>query len=330
MEKHNKKVKYIAYSDVHLAMWKQFNEGLRRTKNGIDVIKRIKGIAKVLKADVLFLGDLFDKEKMITNPLMHETFPQLKKYLDSKVITTYAISGNHDQSESNTFDNHSPNYINTLSKIFKGLKCLDYKVQKFDDHALYGIPYITHDLGMVEYIENLKIDNSKVNILMLHTTMPNVRDTDGRKMDSFMDTNDFEKAIGRFDIVLSGHIHKPMSFKIGKTQVVQIGAPQQQRFTDRNCDMGYWVIYEDFEVKFIPFTNYPKFVEVEPGQEKPKGKDFYVIAKKKKEDKEVDAEKENFDINLNGRKLAINYCKEKGIKDKKKKIALKNVLKNLT
>ena len=59
MEKHNKKVKYIAYSDVHLAMWKQFNEGLRRTKNGIDVIKRIKGIAKVLKADVLFLGDLF-------------------------------------------------------------------------------------------------------------------------------------------------------------------------------------------------------------------------------------------------------------------------------
>ncbi len=330
MAKHKKKVKYIIYSDAHLALWKQFNENNRRTKNGLDVVKRIKGITKVSKAHVLFLCDLFDKEKNIANRLMDETFPFLKKYLDSKLITTYAISGNHDQCDTNTIDKQSPNYINTLSKIFRGLECLDFKSRVFDDHILFGVPYITHDLGLIEYIENLKIDNSKVNILMLHTTMPNVRDTDNRKMESFMSTNEFEKAIGRFDIVLSGHIHKPMSFKIGKTQVVQVGAPQQQRFTDRKCEMGYWVMYEDFEMKFIPFTNYPKFVEIEPGKEKPKGKDFYVIAKKKKEDKQVDIEKKDFDIKLSGRKLARNYCKEKGIKSKKKKIALKNVLKDLT
>lgn len=322
------KIRAIIFSDLHLENWKQHNEGQRRLKNGLDVLKRIKLICKVHKAPALFAGDLFNKEKHLTNFLIEETFPYLYKIWGSGKFETYAITGNHDQSQQNLIDNQSPSYVKSLSKVFKGLHCLDFKSYDFGDWELYGVPYLTHDLGLVDYINNLDIDPGKVNILMLHTTMPNVRDTDGREMVSHLPTNEFEKAVGRFDIVFSGHIHKPMQFGVGKTTIVQVGAPQQQRFTDRNCEMGYWILYNNFEVEFKAFKDYPKFVELEPGQTKPDNKNFYITKPKKAKGIKV-VEKKNFDVSLSGNKLARNYCKEKGIDDKVKKKALKQTLKKV-
>lgn len=328
MAKSTKKIKAVIYSDLHLENWKNHNEGGRRTKNGLEVLKRIKLICKVYKAPALFAGDLFHKEKHITNYLLQQTFPMLSKAFGSEKIPTYAITGNHDQSQSNLLDKPSPSYIETLAKTFKGLKCIDLDKVSFEDWDLYGIPYITHDLGLVNYINNIDIDTGKVNVLMLHTTMPGVKDTDGREVLSHLQPTEFEKAIGRFDIVISGHIHKPMTFKIGKTTVVQVGAPQQQRFTDRDCEMGYWLMYDNFELEFKPWKDFPKFIEIEEGVKKPDNKNFYVVRPKKREAKTNIVKQDNFDMKLSGTKLARNYCKEKGIKDKDKKKALKVTLKN--
>ena len=322
------KLRAIVYSDLHKAHYNKFNEGNRRLLNAQDVMKRVKVMARVHKCPIIFLGDLFHKEKHITNPLLADTLPFLGKMFKSNKIMTYAITGNHDQSQSNTIDNPSPSYIKTLANTFKGIECLDFKSKDLGDWELFGVPYLTHDLGLVDYINSIDINPGKVNVLMLHTTMPNVQDTDGRTMVSHIPVNDFEKAVGRFDIVLSGHIHKPMQFGIGKTTVVQVGAPQQQRLTDKNCEMGCWLIHQNFDVEFMPFNNYPRFIEIPPNKPKPDNKHFYVVTQEKKEQSKTTVSKTKFGNTLSGNKLARNYCKEKGIKDKVKRKALKETLKN--
>lgn len=319
---HNlKQVAFIAFSDVHITNYSKFDEGNRRLLNGLDVLKRIKLLCMRYKCPSLFMGDLFDREKGLTNKVLSHSLPLFSKLWGSGTFNTYAITGNHDQSEQNYFGKSSYSYIHTLSKTFKNLHCLDFSKQELEDFHLYGVPYITHDMGLIDYINNIYIDPTKENILMLHTTMPNAKDTDGREINSYIASNEFDKAIARFDLVLCGHIHSPHDWKTGKTIVIQVGAPQHQRFTDRNCDMGYWVIYKNLEYEFVPFKRYPKFVELEEKEKAPDNKNFYVHKPKKQVSKKDD-DKRDFSNTVSRRKIARNYLKEKGIKDKEKKQAL--------
>lgn len=330
MARNKEDVWAIVFSDLHLTRYKQHNEGNRRIKNALDVIRRVELMAKMYDCIKIFTGDLFDKEKHITNPLFSDVLPYLGKVYSKTKNKTYAISGNHDQSDANLIGKPSYSYIQTLSNTFKGIECLDFKSKSFGDIEVYGVPFLTHDLGLIAHIRKLKIDKSKMNVLLLHTTMPNVKETDGRAMHSHMPTNDFEEAIARFDLVLTGHIHRPMEMKVAKTTVIQVGAPQQQRFTDRDCEMGCWVIYKNLEVEFVPFSKYPKFVELEPGENKPDNDNFYVQTRVKKDKSTTVIKKNKFNVNSSGSKLARNYCKEKKIKDKEKKKALKESLKKVT
>lgn len=329
MQKSNKKVLAVIFSDLHLDRWKKFNEHNRRTKNGLDVLKRLRLVAKKYNAIQLFLGDMFHKERGISNALLEDTLPYFGKLYKSDKYKTYAITGNHDQSEQNTIKKPSPSYINTLSKTFAGIECIDFKSVEFENFIIYGVPYLTHDLGLLEYLDKLKVSKNKVNILMLHTTLPGAKDTNGSSMESYLTSNELEKVLTKFDIVLCGHIHKPMEWGIAKTTVIQVGAPQQQRLTDKDCEMGYWLMYDNFDLKFIPFKNYPKFKTIKPGVDIPKDGNFYVLEQREKVSRDSNISN-SFNVNLEKKKLARNYCKEKGIKDKKKKRSLREVLNKTT
>ena len=324
----NREVISIVFSDLHLENWKNHNEGNRRLENAKDVLKKIALLCKKYRAISLFAGDLYHKEKVLTNEILSQTLPLFSKLWGSGNFTTVAITGNHDQSKQNLIGNESPSYINTLSQVFKGLKCIDFKSYKIrEDIIVYGIPYITHDLGLVDYINNIELDKHKSNILMLHTTLPNAKDTDGSDVHSNLPQTEFYKALGRFDLVICGHIHSPFTMGIGKTNVIQVGAPQQQRLTDRNCDMGYWVIYNDLSYEFVPFKKYPRFVEISDLNEKLQDNNFYVLRPKRIKLKDSTKERKSFDNTMDRTKLAKNYCVEKGIKDKDKRIALTKALK---
>lgn len=331
MAKYKNKVKAIIFSDLHINKYTKYNQGDRRTKNALDVLKNIKLLTKRHKTVSLFLGDLMHKEKNITNELLSKTLPFFSSLWASGKFKTYAITGNHDQSSYNTRENPSPSYIETLSKTFKGIECMDFRKQEFDDWDLYGIPYLTHDIGLIATIKEYgkKLSKDKVNVLMLHTTMPNARDTDNRVIKSGVTENEFSKAVAKFDIVLCGHIHKPEEWGIAKTTIIQVGAPQQQRATDRHCEMGYWIMYDNFEFEFVPFKKYPKFVELEPGQVAPDNKDFYYTGAVQKANTSRGKKGREFTVNMEGYKLARNYMKTKEIKDKAKRKALVKSLKKV-
>ena len=92
-----KDITLVVFSDLHLEKYKNFNEGNRRVKNGIDVLRKIAYITKKYKAISVFTGDLYHKEQGITNELFQETLPFLGKLWTSGKFKTIAITGNHDQ-----------------------------------------------------------------------------------------------------------------------------------------------------------------------------------------------------------------------------------------
>lgn len=326
MAKRRNKVRAIIFSDLHQELWKKFNEHNRRLDNSIDVLKVIKKACKIHKCPALFLGDLLHKERGINNELLESLLPLYSKLWGSGVFETYAITGNHDQSQQNLVNKQSPSYIKTLSNTFKGMHCMDFKQHDFGDWTISGVPYLTHDIGLLETVQNFSTKKNKFNVLLLHTTMPNAKDTDDRPIHSNLDLNEFEKAIIKFDMVLCGHIHKPHHYRLMTTDIIQVGSPQHQRLTDRDCDMGYWILYENWDVEFVHMKKYPRFVLLEPKEKRPDNSNFYVNREEKKEKRKNKKTKDFSDAN-NKRKLARNYMAEKSIKDKRKRQALIKALK---
>lgn len=314
----------IAYSDCHFNIWNQFNEGNRRVKDVIQIQKILKLESLKLRVPILFMGDLFQNEKTISNKLLSMVLPHFKKMWGDTKSITYAISGNHDQSEENTLSHSSPSYVDTLSKVFPGLVCMDFKSEKLTGFNIHGIPYLTHDLGFNKAIKNIKLTKGSKNILMIHTTLPKSKDTDGREMQTETISKKTLKLLEKFDLVLTGHIHMPM--KLGNN-IVQIGATNQQRKTDKDSDLGYWVIYEDFSTKFISL-DFPKFIELNYGEEKPDNKNFYYNKPKIVEINVRETDSKKFsDIN-DRTKLAKNYINQSSAKvPKRYKETLIDVLK---
>lgn len=318
----------LVYSDLHLNIWPKFNENNRRLWNGIGVIDIISEKAQELKVPKLFLGDLFHKEDGISNELF-QIIPNLKMYFTDFEEMTYAITGNHDQSSYNTKENPSSSYIKTLSDTFPSIHCVDFKSFDIGDYRFYGVPYLTNDTGLIEYISKIgKEKSKKKKVLLLHTTLPTARDTDMRTIHSNLEENDFLKATDGFSLVLSGHIHKPE--EIIKDFMYSIGAPQQQRATDRNCDMGYWILYDDLHMEFIHLDNFPRFIYYMDESEIKDDGNFYLKnskTSKRKKEISLDLKKELSSTNVN--KVVKKYCKAKSVKDKRKISSLTKVLKEV-
>lgn len=105
-----------------------------------------------------------------------------------------------------------------------------------------------------------------------------------------------------------------------------VGSPYQQRRTDKNCELGYWEVYSDMSLKFIPLNDFPKFVDVSSEDEiKDDGNYYTVIASKSR----VVAVEDTPQINreLTKKSMVRRYMKAKGIKDKEKKATLLKVIK---
>lgn len=154
----------------------------------------------------------------------------------------------------------------------------------------------------------------------MHTDYPGAKDTDGRVVDSSENIN--LNMLNRFDLVLCGHIHKPQ--RLGK-KIYMVGAPLHQRRTDRNCEMGYWKVYSDLSVKFVPLEEFPRFIDVESeDQVKDDGNYYTVIPPKVAVKTEV---QHNITKKLSKRRLAKKYLKYKGIHDENKEKLLVKILK---
>jgi DNA repair exonuclease SbcCD nuclease subunit len=194
----------------------------------------------------------------MSNELLGIVIEEFKK-LDG--FEMYAISGNHDLQNVNTLRAPSPSYVNSFSKVTSFLNCIDLQNIDFNIHGtrytVTGVPYLDYNIGLSDYVNTLPVKREN-HILLLHSDFPRAVDTDGRVINSSENIN--RNLFSKFKLVLMGHIHQPQRLSKG---IYMIGAPLQQRRTDRDATLGYWTLHEDFSMKFVSLSDmFPKFIDV--------------------------------------------------------------------
>ena len=315
----------VAYviSDLHINDWAKFNENDTRTHNQMRILVSLLSKSYNERVPILFCGDLFHKPDMIRpellNLIFHDSLVIHTRYMGYPIM--YAISGNHEINHISKIGEHPVSWTRLFTKMFPWLVCLDYCQFLIKDNIMiHGVPYVDHNIGLSKYLKEMKLDPKQKHILMLHTDYPGAKDTDGREVGSVENLN--LNVLDRFDLVLCGHIHKPQ--RLSK-KVYMIGAPIQQRRTDRDCDMGYWKLYDDLSMTFVKLKGYPRFIDVESQDEiKDDGNYYTVIPKIASTPVET---KHKITKQLTNKTLAKRYMKVKGIKDKNKEQLLIKVLK---
>jgi len=304
----------IAFSDVHLHIWKEFNQDLRRTLVSFTVMELILEEGHRNGVPVLFTGDLLHNPHNVSNKLLSLIAEHFKRW-ENKGYHFYAIAGNHDQGDSS-------DYVKTFSIMFPDLiTVLDNEAIEEDDFNIVGCPYRKGNVGLREDIKNL-LDPDMDNITMVHTDIPGASDYNGFKPDKVDNMGtDLEFFFGT-DLVLSGHIHK---FQRLSNNIYMVGSTNQQRTSDSSGTFGYIEISTSMKVKFCELvTPGFKFYTDEPGDDH----NYWVKVNNPPEDggEELD---DNVLRELHSRNsLVEGYAKFKGVKQKGRINLLKELLDN--
>lgn len=169
-----------------------------RRENIWDSIESLFSYTKEKRVNCIFLcGDIFN-ENYVTISIL-ERLNSLFRAVPE--VNIFVIFGNHDPySKTSKF-----RYLNLPSNVFvfqnNSLECFE-----FEDYNVYGISYTDRILNKLSYFEHVKLDQNKINILMLHADVlnPNI---------NYMNiTLESIKDLG-FDYIALGHIHKPQKLK---------------------------------------------------------------------------------------------------------------------
>lgn len=326
MKKSKNKVIAVAVSDIHLHSFSAFAKKKHdRLDISTNVLKLVGKVATQFGVPLLFPGDLYHDPKTLTNTVINSSIKTFKIF-DMCDLVTFGISGNHDQEQKNTKENKSPSYLSALDDAFPRFKLVDYQMFKHPDFTIFGIPYL-HDGDY--FFELCKKFNKKAKkydnaILMVHQDLPACPNPGGYQVEpAFEFPKKFEKLFSNFKLVLSGHIHKPTFIE---PNIYMLGSPIQQNEGDMGCQMGYYLIYSDFTIKFKPLNGiFPCFRQLNKGEEPYNDKDYF-IPYEEEETISTQALSGKFSSTLSSKKLAKRYMKAKGIKSKRKRNLLTTLL----
>lgn len=320
-----KQIVAISFADLHLHKFKdQATSPAYRERLvwSMKALKRICDRAEELNVPVLFNGDLFHDPAELES----EVSSLAQMFFSRHKGIFFAISGNHDLSQKNTLVNTSPTHLNSFTQYANFIKLDNTSVQT---KSLYltGIPYYNAEEDLIKRIkeekENIKaLPRKGLKILMLHNDMPGAVNPMGESVKGCKIPKDLDKFFKPWDLVLCGHIHKPQKLS-GK--VYMLGSPIQQNFGDEDCDMGYWEIYSNGKMKFVHLEEFPKFVRIAQGlydeaidQLASEGRLYDYVKPIPEEGDEKGEDTSDYGVTKSRTELARAYCRDRGIKDKKK------------
>jgi DNA repair exonuclease SbcCD nuclease subunit len=310
-----KKLIAIATADWHLNNWRQFSTNGRRLLLAFKLITKFSSLARKHKVPILFAGDLFHNESSISNQILDGFIARFKKAFEEEGLDFVGISGNHDMSSYNTPDHISPSYVKSLARTFTSLICVDNSNAVLGDLNVMGIPYYTKNQGFMEALEKAKQSKikGKKNILLIHRDLPKALTPMGYSVEEHDDLPDISIITKAFDLIICGHIHKPMKLA---PNLIMAGSPHQQNKGDAGTEMGYWEIYDDLSLKFVDLK-YPEFIYIDEGQPEPDDYHFY-IPRPIEEKEDLSEAQVSFISNGDRTVLASKYCEAIGEKDEAK------------
>ena len=203
-------MKIIQTSDLHLSSKKP---------ERIKALENIISLATEKKVDlVLISGDLFDSDEQagILRPV-------LRNMLSSLPFTIIAIPGNHDM-ESYRSDLNFGNSI----RIMTGKP---FEVTEYEDTKLISVPYSNQNFNDLVFDLRKEIDDSRINILMLHCTLdiPYLGEEEygQEERQAYLPVNSRVLGDLGFDYIMSGHFHSRVveNHISGSTVFIYCGSP---------------------------------------------------------------------------------------------------------
>ena len=231
-------MKILIATDTHLGL-KQSN------KQYMDITSLffhdICGYAMDHKIDTfIHAGDFFDNRKHITIDLI-DVVDDIAHGLNRTFENSYMIVGNHD-----TFykDTMTPTSLSMLRK-YENIKIVDNPVGLIECGILL-LPWLFNS-GILQ--------TSKLPICIGHFEMNGItlNSKGSVSQNHRLNVSDFNK----FDMVLSGHYHRPGIYK----NIKYLGSPYQMTFADIDDVKGFYVLDTDTkDIEFIPWDKYPKHI----------------------------------------------------------------------
>ncbi|MCJ7666062.1 MAG: metallophosphoesterase [Actinobacteria bacterium] len=203
-------MKIIQTSDLHLSSKKP---------ERIKALENIISKAVEEKADVVLVsGDLFDSDEQAG-----VLRPVLRNMLSSLPFVIIAIPGNHDM-ESYRSDLNFGNSI----RIMTGNP---FEVTEYKDTKLISVPYSNQNFNDLVFDLRNEIDESRINILMLHCTLdiPYLGEEEYGQEERQAYLPVSSRVLGDlgFDYIMSGHFHSRVveNHISGKTVFIYSGSP---------------------------------------------------------------------------------------------------------
>lgn len=243
-------MKFAFIADIHLSRY-----GQDKIEDQTNLPERLHSIKTTLNEvgeycfdndieQLVIGGDLYHNKSIIhaiAQEIMLDFFDQ---YQDLEIIV---IDGNHDLSGKG---------VGAISALRPIENCPNIEwitgAPSGDSDLLY-IPYSTN------IVEQVKTNTSK--ILVSHFGLSEAMLSSGISIVSDISLKDL---VGRYDLVLLGHYHKPQEIIREDIKLYYVGSPIQLDWGEKNEEKRFLVVdTESLEVESIPTTGYRKHIELE-------------------------------------------------------------------
>jgi DNA repair exonuclease SbcCD nuclease subunit len=245
-------MKFAFTADIHLSRY-----GQDKLEDETNLPERLDSLKKALDSIAQYCidnnirvmiigGDVLHGKSIIyaiAQDIMIDFFNHWKEY-----IKFYVIDGNHDLS------GKGHQVVSALKSLrhIDGLTWVQYN-ETFEVAETFMVPY---GPDMVD-----KIKGHKSKILISHFGLNEGVLNSGISIVSDISLKDL---IGKYELVLLGHYHKPQEIIRDNIRLYYVGSPIQLDWGEKNDDKRFLVVdTETMEVESIPTTGYKKHIELE-------------------------------------------------------------------
>lgn len=245
------KSRILLFSDTHIGFDHPSNnkpgKSRRRGFDFFDNFKKIIDQAIALSVDyVIHCGDVFEKAT-IPSFLVDQTYAEFLR-LANAGIKLFIVPGNHEKSKlpPSIFLNHPNIHVFDTARTYS-----------FPKLSISGFPFYKGDIRsrfpeIRSFLES-NLNDNKFNILCVHHAIDGVKA--GHQFFEFRnrkDTLNWKDLPGKFDLILSGHIHKHQILKTAQgTPIIYSGSTERTMFDE----IDEIKCYHTFNIKHKSFDH---------------------------------------------------------------------------
>jgi DNA repair exonuclease SbcCD nuclease subunit len=196
---------------------------------------------------IILGGDLLHGKSIIYAIAQYIMIQYFKEY--GKLLNFYVFDGNHDLS------GKGKDVVSALESIqdIPGVTWIPFnKTLRIDDGDVLLVPY-SYEVPKI-------VKENKARILISHFGLSEGVLNSGMSIISDISVSDL---VGKYELVLLGHYHKPQEIIKSNMSLYYVGSPIQLDWGEKGEEKRFLVVDTDtLQVDSIPFTQYKKHIEV--------------------------------------------------------------------